>query len=584
MAFDLAAFQALMAANTIPDIDLDAIDLSENYADIEPAPQPTEEEQLEALQAYTASNGPIVDLGLGDGSALADGLGYGDSSIVGDEFGITTPESVELLTQEEADGLHLSDEDFTAKLLEEAATARSALYDRVINDPSSLEGMSLSQQLTFLYENNQRNGGTEAEYLEAANEIVDASGVPRERLTDITGSNTLSTAYQKSELNLLPSSTGQIGVYGPSEFVYTPPDRSGGVFDTIMRVAAAIPSPFQPFAQGYVAIEGVSDGEITLQDALALAGVVNENPLSGFTDGVNSALNIDPESAFALTDDVLVNLAEGDLQGAALDYANADMVDVDLDSSIGNALASLDDNVIQPIASLGNELLDPFTGVLEPLSDIGSGINDAAQPLIEAASSVEDAVVATGDAIQTVADPIIDPIVAMGDVVQENIIDPAVQLASNFEDAARTPITAVGDAIQTVADPVIQAVNTVGDAAQENIIDPVVAVGDVVQDVVIDPVVAVGDVVQDVVIDPIVDVAAQVEDVVSEAIPSLPDTPDLSDIEYPDINIPTPDLSFIPTLFSDLLASTGTTATDTTDMKSLFSDDLFKFKNEIITV
>ena len=499
MAFDLAAFQALMAANTIPDIDLGAIDLSENYADIEPAPQPTEEEQLAAIQAYVESNGPIVDLGLGDGNALTVGLGYGDAPIVGTDTTSLEPVSEAPLVWRTVDGI---DQYFGGE-----------------------------EHSQFLQE-----GKEELALLEAA---ADA---------------------RRSE--------GGWSTFGPQ----------------LVAILAILPTPLQPFAQAAQAAAGVADGDVTFSDVLNLAGAAGiPNPISSVTNTLNDSLGL-ADSAFALTDDVLVNLAEGDLQGAALDYANADMVDVDLDSSIGNALASLDDNVIQPIASLGNELLDPFTGVLEPLSDIGSGINDAAQPLIEAASSVEDAVVATGDAIQTVADPIIDPIVAMGDVVQENIIDPAVQLASNFEDAARTPITAVGDAIQTVADPVIQAVNTVGDAAQENIIDPVVAVGDVVQDVVIDPVVAVGDVVQDVVIDPIVDVAAQVEDVVSEAIPSLPDTPDLSDIEYPDINIPTPDLSFIPTLFSDLLASTGTTATDTTDMKSLFSDDLFKFKNEIITV
>ena len=303
----------------------------------------------------------------------------------------------------------------------------------------------------------------------------------------------------------------------------------GSIMDVAAPVLSAIPNPFQPVAQMYQAMKGLNDG-IDINDVLAITGAANiDNPISAITEGLNTALGIDPESAFALTDGVVANLTEGDLQGAALDYINSDMVDVNLDSSIGNALASFDDIALQPIVSLGNELLDPLQSLLEPVSETVSNI---------------------------------------GSTIAEG--------AAAFEDAARTPITAVGDAVQAVANPVIQAVNTVGDVAQENIIDPIVSAGDSFQENIIDPV---------------VETAAQFEDVVSEAIPSLPDTPDLSDIEYPDltidtpdINIPTPDLSFIPALFSDLLASTGTTATNTTDMKSLFSDDLFKFQNEIITV
>jgi len=550
MAFDIEAFQALNAQTAAALFDALPADPT---AVLTPAPVAnnyyTSDEYnaqiTAALQAREAEGkAPLLDLGLGDGSALANGLGYGDVSTVGDGFGITAPEPIELLTQEEAAALHLSDEDFKDKMLEEAVTARGVLYDQVNNDPSSLEGMSLSQQLTFLYESNQRNGGSEAAYLTAANEIVDALGAPRERITDISARNSDVSHIRTDELSLLPNESGQIGVYGTTNDTITHPTNTGGVFDTLMRVASFIPSPFQPFAQGYVAITGVSDGDVTLSDALALAGVANfnplaglDNPLEGFTDGVNSALGIDAESAFALTDDVLLNLAEGDLKGAALSYADADMLpDLDGDSAIGDILASFDDNVLQPVrAALGP--------VGDAIGAVGSAIDDGITQRVIGG-------------VKAAAEPLTTLVTGFGDSAQENILDPLSAFASTVDDEGTQRVIggvkAAGDVLADVGEPIKEAIITGGDVLAE--------IGEPIKEAIITG----GDALADVgepIIGAVGDGLAAADDLISEALPSF--------------NL---DFSQIAGLFDMPQVSSTTAPTRTTD--NLFGD-LFKYTTEI---
>ena len=174
--------------------------------------------------------------------------------------------------------------------------------------------------------------------------------------------------------------------------------RNGGswikdVLGVALPVLSVLPTPLAPAAQFAQASQRVVSGDGNVGDFLAALGAAGVGgPLGGITDQVNTTLGL--EGDFRITDDVIAELAQGDVEGAALEYANTGMLpDVDADSAIGDVLASFDDTVLQPLSQFGNELLDPLQDVVDPITGALAGIDDAViQPVIQGAGALEDVV------------------------------------------------------------------------------------------------------------------------------------------------------------------------------------------------
>ena len=309
--------------------------------------------------------------------------------------------------------------------------------------------------------------------------------------------------------------------------VQEPVDTSNGgswikdVLGVALPVLSVLPTPLAPAAQFAMSAQNVVSGDGNVGDLLTALGAAGiSNPLSAVTDQVNTTLGL--EGDFRITDDVTSELAQGDVEGAALEYANTGMLpDIDTDSAIGDVLAAFDDTVLQPLSQFGNELLDPLQDVIDPITGALAGLDDS------------------------VIQPLIAGITSAGSIAGNAIIQPAVQAASVVDDS--------------VIQPVISGIGTAGS---------------IVDDAVIQPVVQAASAIDDNVTQPIAPAAGALEDVVSEAIPS-------TSIDLPEVNI-----SRIAQLFNGLQginvpAVTFSDSPSTTE--SLFGD-LFKFDTEITRV
>jgi hypothetical protein len=238
--------------------------------------------------------------------------------------------------------------------------------------------------------------------------------------------------------------------------VQEPVDTSNGgswikdVLGVALPVLSVLPTPLAPAAQFAMSAQNVVSGEGNVGDLLAALGAAGiSNPLSTVTDQVNTTLGL--EGDFRITDDVTAELAQGDIEGAALEYANTGMLpDIDTDSAIGDALATFDDTVLQPLSQFGNELLDPLQDVIDPITGALAGLDDAAiQPVIsavEAAGSIAD---------DTVIQPVISAVEAAGSVADDEVIQPIVQAASAIDDNVTQPIVqAAGDLEDVVSEAI----------------------------------------------------------------------------------------------------------------------------------
>jgi|SaaInlV_100m_DNA_5_1039725.scaffolds.fasta_scaffold08657_3 hypothetical protein len=181
--------------------------------------------------------------------------------------------------------------------------------------------------------------------------------------------------------------------------VQEPVDTSNGgswikdVLGVALPVLSVLPTPLAPAAQFAMSAQNVVSGDGNVGDLLAALGAAGiSNPLSAVTDQANTTLGL--EGDFRITDDVTSELAQGDVEGAALEYANTGMLpDIDTDSAIGDVLAAFDDTVLQPLSQFGNELLDPLQDVIDPITGALAGLDDVAiQPVVQAAGALEDVV------------------------------------------------------------------------------------------------------------------------------------------------------------------------------------------------
>lgn len=223
--------------------------------------------------------------------------------------------------------------------------------------------------------------------------------------------------------------------------VQEPVDTSNGgswikdVLGVALPVLSVLPTPLAPAAQFAMSAQNVVSGDGNVGDLLAALGAVESfagvgSLFEGVTDKVNTTLGL--EGDFRITDDVIAELAQGDVEGAALEYANTGMLpDIDTDSAIGDVLAAFDDTVLQPLSQFGNELLDPLQDVIDPITGALAGLDDAAiQPVIsgiEAAGSIAD-------------DAVIQPVVQAASAIDDNVTQPIAQAAGALEDVVSEAI------------------------------------------------------------------------------------------------------------------------------------------------
>ena len=325
--------------------------------------------------------------------------------------------------------------------------------------------------------------------------------------------------------------------------------------DITTQLNEAIGVAGTPFAITSNTVNTLANGDVEGAAAAyaigAAAAAVNSNLLtkaeedatikyvaSGDIDDLLDAELLDVEqSYFHIGDSVVNSLAEGDIEGAILDYVNVGMIpDIDLDSGIGESLANLGEAVFQPvIAALGP--------VGDAIGAVGSAIDDGITQRVIGG-------------VKAAAEPITTLVTDVGDLAQENILDPLSAFASTVDDEGTQRVIggvkAAGDVLADVGEPIKEAIITGGDVIAD--------VGEPAIKAISDAGSAVNDFAQPA-IDAVSDGLAAADDLISEALPSF--------------NL---DFSQIAGLFDMPQVSSTTAPTRTTD--NLFGD-LFKYTTEI---
>ena len=326
--------------------------------------------------------------------------------------------------------------------------------------------------------------------------------------------------------------------------------------DITTQLNEAIGVADTPFAITSNTVNTLANGDVEGAAAAyaigAAAAAVNSNLLtqaeedatikyvaSGDIDDLLDAELLDVEqSYFHIGDSVVNSLAEGDIEGAILDYVNVGMIpEIDLDSGIGESLANLGEAVFQPvIAALGP--------VGDAIGSVGSAIDDGITQRVIGG-------------VKAAAEPLTTLVTDVGDLAQQNILDPLEDFASTVGETALGAVTTGGDVLADVGEPIKEAIITGGDVLAdvgEPIKEAIITGGDVLADVGEPIIGAVGDGL------------AAADDLISEALPSF--------------NL---DFSQIAGLFNMPQVSSTTTPTRTTD--TLFADygDRFKYTTEITT-